>query len=98
MFVVVLSYTADLDTIDSLIPEHAAWLEANYAAGIFVASGRRVPRTGGVILATADSRAQLDAILDQDPFGRAGAATYEVIEFVPTKTAPALAHLCGENV
>ncbi|MBF6175182.1 YciI family protein [Nocardia blacklockiae] len=97
MFVVILTYTADLDTIDALIPEHAAWLDANYAAGVFLASGRRVPRTGGVILADVGSRSELDAILAQDPFGTAGAATYEVIEFVPTKTAPALAHLARET-
>ncbi|MGY4101681.1 YciI family protein [Nocardia sp. R16R-3T] len=97
MFVVILTYTADLGTIDSLIAEHAAWLDANYAAGVFVASGRRVPRTGGVILADAGSRAQLDAVLKQDPFGVAGVATYEVVEFVPTKTAPALAYLARET-
>ncbi|AHH22221.1 hypothetical protein NONO_c74660 [Nocardia nova SH22a] len=93
MFVVVLTYTADLEIIDSLIPEHTAWLDANYAAGVFLASGRRVPRTGGVIVVDIETRAQLDEILRQDPFGLAGAATYEVIEFVPTKTAPALAYL-----
>ncbi|WP_227979545.1 YciI family protein [Nocardia spumae] len=97
MFVVLLTYTADLDTIDSLIPEHAAWLDANYAAGVFVASGPRVPRTGGVIVADIETRAQLDAVLTQDPFGATGAATYEVIEFVPTKTAPALSYLVAEN-
>jgi uncharacterized protein YciI len=93
MFVVMLTYVVDLETIDSLIPAHSEWLDAHYAAGDFVASGRRVPRTGGVILAKVASRTVLDAILAEDPFGKAGAATYEVVEFIPTKTAPGFATL-----
>ena len=52
-----------------------------------------MPRTGGVILAMADSRAALEAILQQDPFCIADVAEFEVIEFVPTKTAPGLESL-----
>ncbi|MGF1431457.1 YciI family protein [Kitasatospora sp. LaBMicrA B282] len=90
MFVVTLTYTAPLDRIDELIPDHVAWLDRYYEAGIFLASGRRVPRTGGVILAQAESAAQLEAVLAEDPFGRAGVAEYQVVEFLPTKTAPLL--------
>lgn len=93
MFVVILGYVADLETIDALLPAHAEWLDTHYAAGRFVASGRRVPRTGGVILARTADRAELDGILADDPFKKAGAATYEVIEFTPTKTAPEFAGL-----
>lgn len=93
MFVVTLTYTVPLERIDELVPEHVAWLERQYAAGAFLASGRRVPRTGGVILARAESPAALDAILAGDPFAVAGAATYQVTEFLPTMTAPELASL-----
>jgi uncharacterized protein YciI len=93
VFVVTLTYTAPLERIDELIPEHVAFLEKHYAAGAFLASGRRVPRTGGVILARAESRAELDAILAEDPFAREQVATYEVTEFLPTMTAPELASI-----
>ncbi|MDH6111088.1 uncharacterized protein YciI [Kitasatospora sp. MAP12-15] len=93
MFVVTLTYTVPLERIDELVPEHVAWLETQYEAGAFLASGRRVPRTGGVILARAESPAALDAILAGDPFARAGVATYQVTEFLPSMTAPELTAL-----
>ena len=51
MFIVLLTYRKPLAEIDRLMDDHVAWLKGHYAAGLFIASGRRVPRTGGVILA-----------------------------------------------
>ena len=68
MFVVTLTYVKPLAEIDALIPAHIAWLERQYAAGHFLASGRRVPRVGGVILAQGVSRDALEAMLAEDPF------------------------------
>jgi uncharacterized protein YciI len=44
-----------------------------------------VPRTGGVILAVADSKEELSSILAKDPFYKANVAHYEITEFVPSK-------------
>jgi uncharacterized protein YciI len=93
VYVVTLTYTAPLEQIDALVPEHVAWLDRHYATGAVLASGRRVPRTGGVVLARAANREALDAILAEDPFHRAGVAAYEVVEFTPTKAAPGLGTL-----
>jgi uncharacterized protein YciI len=91
MFVLELTYTAPLARIDELLPEHAVWLERGYAAGLFLASGRKEPRDGGVILAAGDDRARIEALAATDPFARAGACTYRITGFVATKTAPELA-------
>lgn len=91
MFVVILRYTVPLETIDALVPGHVDFLKQQYDAGLFLASGRQVPRTGGVILAQAPDRDMLMRVLAEDPFHKAGVAEYEVIEFVPSMTAPALA-------
>jgi hypothetical protein len=48
-----------------------------------------------VILANVASREALDAVLEEDPFYREGVAQYQVIEFTPTKHAPAMAALIG---
>ncbi|GLQ30820.1 YciI family protein [Litoribrevibacter albus] len=88
MFVVSLTYKAELTDVDKLIEAHVAYLDEQYAKGHFLASGRKVPRTGGVILAKVSSREELDKILEQDPFFKADVADYEVTEFIPTKTAP----------
>jgi uncharacterized protein YciI len=47
MYIVSLNYTVPLEKIDSLLEEHVQFLHAKYEAGIFIASGRKVPRTGG---------------------------------------------------
>ncbi|MET8546369.1 YciI family protein [Kitasatospora sp. NPDC004799] len=91
MFVLELTYTADLESIDAVLPQHVAWLEGHYAAGTFLASGRKVPRDGGVILAVGEDRAGIEALVAQDPFVRAGLTEYRVTEFLATTTAPVLA-------
>ncbi|MEW7865198.1 YciI family protein [Aeromonas diversa] len=95
MFVVTLTYVKPIAVIDELIPAHVEWLKAHYAAGHFLASGRRVPRNGGVILADGLTREALDRVLAGDPFRQAAAAEYEVTEFVPSMTAPQLESLRG---
>ena len=89
MFVVSLNYKVPLAEIDRLAPEHVEWLKACYAEGIFVASGPKKPRTGGVIIARGP-RDVLDARLSADPFAKAGAADYDVTEFQAKMTAAAL--------
>jgi uncharacterized protein YciI len=90
MFVLDVTYNAPLERIDAALPAHAAWLDEQYAAGIFLASGRKVPRTGGVILADGPDRATIETLVQTDPFWRDGLASYEITEFLPTKTGPAL--------
>lgn len=97
MFVVIVTYVVPLESIDKLLPAHVAFLDEHFAAGMFLAAGRQVPRTGGVILAQAESREALDVVLEQDPFRRAGAATYAVTDFCPVLVAPGLEFLREVN-
>ena len=87
MFIVDLNYIVSLDRVDAAIPDHVDFLKKNYASGIFLVSGRKVPRTGGVILAVAENKERLQAILDEDPFQQLGFAHYTVTEFVPSMWA-----------
>ncbi|MFF0014019.1 YciI family protein [Streptomyces sp. NPDC005374] len=90
MFVLELTYTAPLDAVDAVIPAHVAWLDEQYERGVFLASGRKNPRDGGVIIAVAEDRARIEEIAAGDPFVTAGVCAYRVTEFEATKTAPAL--------
>ncbi|MFC8358487.1 YciI family protein [Streptomyces griseorubiginosus] len=90
MFVLELTYTAPLDAVDAVLPAHVAWLDEQYARGVFLASGRKNPRDGGVIIAVAEDRARIEEIAAGDPFVAAGVCAYRVTEFAATKTAPAL--------
>ena len=90
MFVIVLTYVKPLAEVDALMRPHMAWLTEQYAAGRFLVSGRRVPRTGGVIVAHGDDREAIEALAATDPFVRGGVATVEVIQFRASQSAPGL--------
>lgn len=87
MFVIELVYKADLAQIDAHMKPHVAYLNQHYATGTFVASGRKVPRDGGIILAVAADRAQLEAVVRADPFVALGLADYRIIEFRTSQRA-----------
>jgi uncharacterized protein YciI len=87
MVIITLTYTAPLDEIDALMTRHVAWLRLHYKDGLFIASGRQVPRTGGVILARSGDLDALRQAMAKDPFISGGAATYALVEFTPSMTA-----------
>lgn len=91
MFIISLTYTAPLEQIDAHLAAHRAFLAEQYAAGVFLMSGRKVPRDGGIIIAQGDDRAEVEALVRQDPFWQAQVARYDIIEFAPTMTTAALA-------
>ncbi len=87
MFVLLLSYVRPVEEVDALMRDHVAWLDEHYDGGRFVVSGRRVPRTGGVIVARGDDRDEIERIVASDPFVAGGVATCEVIHFRASQTA-----------
>ena len=93
MFVVNVNYIGSLDDVDQHLAAHVEFLKKQYEDGVFIASGRKIPRTGGVILARSVTGEQLNRILDEDPFKRAGVAEYDVTEFVASMVADGLSAL-----
>lgn len=93
MFIVDLQYIRPMEEVDAVLEAHVEYLSRQYEAGVFIASGRKVPRTGGVILARAESREHLQAVLAEDPFNDARVALYSITEFSPTMTASGLERL-----
>ncbi|MFE2374153.1 YciI family protein [Streptomyces sp. NPDC059398] len=91
MFVLELTYTGPIERVDALLDQHVAWLDAAYASGVFIASGRKNPRDGGIILAVGADRASVEKLTAEDPFVTGGVCTYRITEFIATKTAPELA-------
>ena len=93
MFVLLLTYVKPLDEVDALMRAHVAWLDEHYAAGRFLVSGRRIPRTGGVIVARGDDRDEMEALAASDPFVAGGVATCEVVQFRASQSAAGLERL-----
>jgi uncharacterized protein YciI len=87
MFVIELTYKADLADIDARMTAHVRFLKKYYASGNFLVSGRKIPRDGGVILAVGKNREQIEAIVQQDPFYTHGLADFRIIEFRASQRA-----------
>jgi uncharacterized protein YciI len=87
MFVIELTYKADLSEIDAHMRAHVAFLKKYYDAGTFLISGRKIPRDGGIILAVGPTREQVEAIVKEDPFYTHGLADFRVIEFRASQRA-----------
>ena len=60
---------------------HRAFLEENYRAGFFLVSGRKDPRTGGVIISQVPHDNDISTLLDFDPFHAKSLVDREVIRF-----------------
>ncbi|PLR49061.1 hypothetical protein CYR40_04145 [Chimaeribacter arupi] len=93
MYIISLTYTQPLDTVDTHLEGHLAWLDQYFRQGTFLAAGRKDPRNGGVILAQGVLRDELDRILGEDPFQ--AVARYEVTAVEVTLTNAQLACLKG---
>jgi uncharacterized protein YciI len=87
MFIIELSYKADLTEIDAHMAAHVIFLKKHYASGNFLVSGRKVPRDGGIIVAVGKNRQQIEAIVKEDPFCRRGLADFRIIEFRASQRA-----------
>jgi uncharacterized protein YciI len=88
MFVIDLNYIVPLEEIDRHMNDHMQFLRECYKHNIFIASGRKVPRTGGIILAMADSKEQIAAIIAEDPFCKLKLAEATITEFNTSQTHP----------
>ncbi len=68
-------------------------MKSQYEAGNFLMSGRKKPRTGGIIISNVNTREHLDQILQQDPYYQNKVADYSVVEFEPGMTCAELEFL-----
>lgn len=83
MYLLDISYVAPIETIEKLQDDHVSWLKQGRANGLFLAWGRKVPRTGGLVFAVG-TREEVEAEAQRDPFVSSGAARVAVIEFAPS--------------
>jgi len=95
MFIVDLKYIVPLEELDEHMEAHVQFLRKYYNQHIFVASGRKVPRTGGIILALAQDEEALKKILMEDPFYINRLADFTITQFLTSQHHPDLESLLG---
>ncbi|MBP1848914.1 YciI family protein [Rhizobium halophytocola] len=94
MLILSLVYKKSSQEADKAMEAHIAWVAEGYDKGWFLASGRKQPRTGGVILAKGP-RDAIEAFVASDPFMLEGIADYEITEVHLSRTAEGLEVLKG---
>ncbi|MDF4203841.1 YciI family protein [Maribacter sp. SA7] len=90
MYIINITYKTSLEKVDEYLNQHVEYLNEQYELGNFEVSGRKVPRTGGIILATISNKKELLKIIEKDPFKTNDLADYELVEFVPSRTSKEL--------
>jgi uncharacterized protein YciI len=93
MYLLLLKYKVPIEQVERVTPAHREFLDKGYKAQKLLVSGPRVPRTGGVILTRVKTRAEVDELIQADPFYTENIADYEVIEFQAIKFDPAVEKL-----
>lgn len=88
MFIINLNYIVPLEQLDAHMTEHLKYLHKYYKQNVFIASGRKVPRTGGIILALAKSKEEVNQIISEDPFYVHKLAEFSVTEFLTSQAHP----------
>lgn len=95
MFFVLLRFAANRAAAPRLMDGHNAWLRKGFDERSFLLAGGIEPKAGGAILATAASRAEVEARIAEDPFVAEGVVAAEIIEIAPGRTDPRLAFLAA---
>jgi len=74
-----------------LIAAHRAFLQAGYDNGRFLLSGPSIPPAGGILIARAQSREELDEFLAGEPYCKAKVMRFaRITEFDPVQHQPIL--------
>lgn len=90
LFILDVEYIVTLEEAAPFLDAHMAFVGTYYEKGFFMASGPKVPRTGGVILAQASSKEAIEALVQEDPFIQHKVARYTITEFHPRRTVEGL--------
>jgi uncharacterized protein YciI len=82
-FIIDIDYRIPADQLADVTVEHRSFLKTGYQQGFLLFSGPKVPKTGGIIVARANTADQLVEFFHNDPYQLRGVASYHFIEFDP---------------
>ena len=80
---VALKYRYPLERMLQTVDRHRAYLRELLAQGKLIASGPFVPREGGALLLRVDDEAQIQPLLDKDPFQIEGLVETTIFRWAP---------------
>jgi len=98
MFIIDIHYTAPLEEVDKHIEGHVAYIKKYVENNTFIVTGRKEPRTGGILIANASSKEEVEKIITEDPFYQYKVAEMTITEFLHARHNTALDGLLGKSV
>ncbi|UUV17822.1 YciI family protein [Fusobacteria bacterium ZRK30] len=93
MLIVNLTYKKSFEEVGKYLEEHMEFVKNEFSKGSFIASGKKVPRDGGIILSKIKDIKKLEKILNEDPFIINDVAKYEITEFTLSTTGEGFENL-----
>jgi len=95
MFIILLKFSNNKGAASDFMAAHNEWIAQGFADGVFQCIGSMLPAAGGAVLALNETREQLEARVNSDPFVQNDVAVAEITEIDVKKTVPALEFLKG---
>jgi uncharacterized protein YciI len=89
-FLIEITYTADLERIIAVRPEHRAYVQGGFDRGLLLLAGPLTSMTGAVIVGRAESREEIERFFADDPYRLKSLATYRIVEYQPALLQPFL--------
>jgi uncharacterized protein YciI len=89
MYLVDMNFTDMTKITPELTDQHKNYLTQEYKSNKLMFGGRKVPRTGGILISQHESESELKQVLNSDPFVKSGAVTYSITEFIPVMASKA---------
>lgn len=93
MFLISITYTQPLPAVERVLEAHRRYLREAPLASRIVMTGRRRPPTGGLVMLRADSRAEVEAFVQADPYFTENVAAFDIVEFDVAQVAEGLTPL-----
>jgi uncharacterized protein YciI len=95
MYLVDMSFIDMTKITPELTDQHKSYLQKEYKSNNLVFGGRKVPRTGGILISQHANEHELKQVLNSDPFVQSGAVTYAITEFIPVMASKAYENIIG---
>lgn len=84
-FLLELTYLVPIETLETVLASHRAFLQTGYDKGWLLLSGPKNPRVGAVLIGRAPSLDEFKAFFINDPYQLNHYAEYSFSEFLPVK-------------
>lgn len=95
MFIVFLRFSDNRKRAAQFLEGHNAWIKSGFDSGTFLLVGSLQPSAGGIVLAHNVDRADLDALVQEDPFVAERVVSAEIHEITPGRVDERLVFLKG---